>query len=96
MNATAVTIALNNIRCFDEGDGIGSAEPYLWTVFFKIDGNTAHILPSTSLAGSATVVSTPGNHGDLGPAASDVDPGDNVAIPAALALNSSPVISEPR
>jgi hypothetical protein len=33
-----VWMKLDNIRCYDEGDGWGDAEPYLWTVFFKIDG----------------------------------------------------------
>jgi hypothetical protein len=41
---------------------------YLWTVFFKIDGNTAWVdivkgVPT--LQGTAVVVGTPGDHGDL-------------------------------
>jgi hypothetical protein len=42
---------------------------YLWSVFFKIDGSTAQInatsLTSGTLQGTATVVPTPGNQGDL-------------------------------
>jgi hypothetical protein len=35
-----VTFSLENIHCYDEADGPGRAEPYLWTVFFKVDGDT--------------------------------------------------------
>lgn len=35
-----VTFSLENIHCYDEADGPGRAEPYLWAVFFKVDGDT--------------------------------------------------------
>ena len=82
MNILDVSLKLNNLHCYDEGDGIGSAEPYLWTVFFKIDGDTTVVNSSLALQGSATVVGTPGNHGDL--PNHDVDPGENVSIPAVI------------
>ena len=81
MAATAVSISLDNIHCSDEGDFIGSAEPYLWTVFFKADGDTVNA-ESGMLQGTATVTGTLGNHGDLN--TNSVDAGDNVTIPASL------------
>jgi hypothetical protein len=77
-----VQIQLENIHCFDEGDFIGSAEPYLWVVFFKIDGDTVFVDESLTLQGTATVVGTPGNQGDL--PSDDVDAGDDVSVPAEL------------
>lgn len=82
MNTLDVRLRLNNLHCFDEGDGIGSAEPYLWTVFFKIDGDSVQVNPGLSLQGTATVIGTSGNHGDL--PNHDVDAGEDVPIPSAL------------
>jgi len=77
-----VRIELDHIHCHDEGDGIGSAEPYLWTVFFKVDGTTVSVTPGFTLDGEATVEFTPGSHGNL--PNSDVDPGEDVDIPGIL------------
>jgi hypothetical protein len=82
MEATPVIFDLTNLHCYDEGDSLGSAEPYLWTVFFKIDGDTVHVDRTFTLQGTATVVATTGNHGDLGPGG--VDAGDDVLIPPSL------------
>lgn len=77
---------LERIHCHDEGDGLGNAEPYLWSVFFKVDGDTMVVntddLSHVFLQGPPTVVTTPGNHGNLG--TSSVDEGDDVAVPAII------------
>ena len=81
-----IEFKLDNIRCRDEGDGLGNAEPYLWTVFFKVDGDTLVVNSdgpaAPFLQGAPTVVGTPGNHGNLG--TTDVDEGDTVAVPAII------------
>lgn len=74
-----VLLKLNSIICRDEGDGSGNAEPYLWTVFFKIDGQTIGVTEALMLSGNATIVTTPGSHGNLNVNA--VDEGDTVSIP---------------
>lgn len=81
-NPLQAQLVLDCIRCHDEGDGIGSAEPYLWTVFFKLDGDTVALGDDLFLHGSATVITTPGSHGNLGD--DDVDEGDEIAIPSAI------------
>lgn len=81
-NPLQAQLVLDRIRCHDEGDGIGSAEPYLWTVFFKVDGDTVALGDDLFLHGSATVITTPGSHGNLGD--TDVDEGEDIAIPSAI------------
>ncbi|MGW4946235.1 hypothetical protein ACWEOZ_32155 [Actinoplanes sp. NPDC004185] len=75
-------IRLSSVRAIDEGDGPGSAEPYLWTVFFKIDGSTASVTRTLTLTGRSTVIPTTGNQGDL--PNHDVDDGEVVLVPMAL------------
>jgi hypothetical protein len=81
-----IEFKLERIRCHDEGDGPGNAEPYLWTVFFKVDGDSLVVNSdgpaAPFLQGVPTVVSTPGNHGNLG--TGSVDEGDNVSVPAII------------
>jgi hypothetical protein len=78
-----VSVKLSSIYCRDEADGIGDAEPYLWTIFFKIDGETIRQAPGLPLlVGDAVFHFGPGSHGNLG--TRSVDAGETVQIPAAI------------
>jgi hypothetical protein len=53
-------MSLDEVRCNEEGDGFGSAEPYLWTMFFKIDGDSVIVGDDTHLKGECTIVASAG------------------------------------
>lgn len=65
---------------------------YLWVVFFKIDGSTTSINDDFKLQGTATVVGTPGDHGDLG---SGDSPYPTVPVPSQLGEFKTPLIPIP-
>jgi len=75
-------MSLDEIRCNEEGDGFGSAEPYLWTVFFKIDGDSVIVGDDTFLQGECTIMASDGSHGNLGDR--DVDAGDTLVVPRSI------------
>lgn len=77
-----VNLELDRLQCHDEGDGWGSAEPYLWTVFFKIDGSTATVTDSLTLSGNALTQTHGGSQGNL--PNDDVDAGESITIPASM------------
>jgi hypothetical protein len=73
---------------------------YLWSVFFKVDGSTVQINatnPSSfTLQGTATVVPTPGDHGDLpGGVQASFYLAETTAIPASLGTYTTTLIPFP-
>lgn len=86
MDPIKVYIHLDNIHCFNVLNPNLPPNPYLWTVFFKIDGETAFVDVvdgnHKKLQGTATVVGTPGNHGNL--LRADVGAGEVISIPYTL------------
>jgi hypothetical protein len=72
-------ISIDQVRCLEEGDGMGSAEPYVWLVFFKVDGERVSIGADAFAHGECQIVATDGSHGNLG--SDDVDAGDILNVP---------------
>lgn len=56
-------VVISEIVCHDEADGPGDAEPYLWAVLFKIDGDNYVI--ANGLTGNPWLNTRPGEHGNL-------------------------------
>ena len=95
-------ISLDRFHCIKMSE-FGTAEPYAWTAFFKIDGDTVQVdlrddgRTGLSLAGVCTFVATQGSHGDLRDRS--VAEGDDVPIPAELGevrLPLTPIRATPR
>lgn len=89
-----IEMKFDHLHCYEEGDGIGSSEAYLWIIYFKIDGDSVYLGDDLFLHGNCTLIATPGSHGNLGD--SDIDAGDDVPIPSAIGefhgtLNAIPV-----
>jgi hypothetical protein len=75
---------LDKVICHDDGE-VGNAEPYLWQVFFKIDGETlSYDANANTLQGHCKIIATDGRHGNL-PSMSD---GDQCDIPKDLGYYS--------
>jgi len=87
---TLESIKWKNITVVTGGGGFQatpSVSPYLWTVFFKIDGTSVIMADDYNLVGTATVEPAQGAHGDLGIWSMSV--GETVAIPDSLGFFST-------
>jgi hypothetical protein len=94
----AVLVTLESIKWKEitivSGGGVGqerpSLSPYLWTIFFKIDGTSVMMSDTYFLFGTATVDPPRGAHGDLGIWSMSV--GETVAIPFELGFWSTNLV----
>ncbi|MEM7101732.1 MAG: hypothetical protein AAF502_01300 [Bacteroidota bacterium] len=59
-------LRLHTIKRHDTSEGWEFARPYLWTIFFKIDGSCITITDNFRLEGKAKFHFGPGSHGNLG------------------------------
>lgn len=85
LNPTAVVCEVDRFVCRDDGEAVGGSEPYLWSVFFKIDGEDGNATASVEvtdggvslrLDGEPTVTSPDqGSHGNLRLDGGSVDAG---------------------
>ncbi len=74
-----ITFRLERLICLARNEG--ADEPYLWTFFLKLDGDT--VRPSAAdpdrFVGSVRATAPPGSHGNLG--VEDVEREQRIAIP---------------
>jgi hypothetical protein len=78
------TLDLVKLTCVTPNDTgvLAGDKPYMWNVFFTVDGSSVSIRNDLRLTGRAVVRSSPGSHGNLG--ASGVGAGDAIQIPDAV------------
>jgi len=74
-------------------DSTPSVSPYLWTLFFTIDGSTVQLAETGFLSGNVAVYPTSGGHGDLG--IWSMSPAEKVGIPDALGFWSTQLLPIP-
>jgi hypothetical protein len=86
LNPTDVICEIDRIVVRDDGETVGGSEPYLWSIFFKIDGDPQHAVTaaidinnqgiSLKLDGEPFVASPDeGSHGNLAIEGGSVDAG---------------------
>lgn len=82
MEGINIKIKLKTLTHHKRVENWGKAEPYLWTIFFKMDGSSIDITPQFKIAGNATFQFTKGSHGNLG--ISSRHESNEVPIPSAV------------
>ncbi len=87
------SIILDRLICVQKAYPLGTDEPYLWNIFFKLDGSTVSGMPGPNFQGTPVVVAAPGEHGNLG--TSGVRTGDIVRVPPTVGRWTTPVSTIP-
>ncbi|HEX2901549.1 MAG TPA: hypothetical protein VHS96_17690, partial [Bacteroidia bacterium] len=79
MRTLYIRVKLQQLRCHDKPDGWSNGEPYLWNIFFKIDGSCITLTDNFRLAGKPVYHFSKGSHGNL--SAKNLESGGMAAIP---------------
>ncbi|MFD0362821.1 hypothetical protein ACFQZZ_15360 [Nocardia sp. GCM10030253] len=76
-------IVIEKVHCLEEADDAGGAAPYLWALFFKVDGECYRFV-NGRLTGEPVIEPRNFRHGNLGKSESGdtVFPFQDVAVPA--------------
>ncbi|MCB9234105.1 MAG: hypothetical protein H6581_20790 [Bacteroidia bacterium] len=80
MQSFPVVLELKTLTCHRQEEGPQGARPYLWNVFFRIDGEGLKITNEFRLEGKGIYHFSAGSHGNLSP--DNVHDGQVVRIPA--------------
>lgn len=79
MEGFNVKIKLKSLTCHDKTEKWSKALPYLWTIFFRIDGDSLLIANDFKLVGKGVFKFGEGSHGNLG--ISRIEKGQTIYIP---------------
>lgn len=79
LTPTPVHIRLRHLHCHRASSRWRATQPYLWNIFFRIDGSCVHLTEQFDLVGKADFFFSPGSHGNLG--VDTVTPGSVTVIP---------------
>jgi len=71
---------MTQLRCHDRPDGWTNSEPYLWNIFFKIDGSCITLNEQFKLVGKPVYHFSKGSQGNLN--AKGIASGGTVSVPA--------------
>lgn len=90
MRTLHIKLSLTQFKCLDKAEGWTNTEPYLWNVFFKIDGSTITVTDQFLLEGKPAYHFSKGSHGNLN--ASNISGGDVVGIDAEVGTWSTSLV----
>jgi hypothetical protein len=90
MQTTHIKLSLNQLTCHQHPEGWTYSEPYLWNIFFKIDGSCIRINNKFFLEGKPVYHFSQGSHGNLH--AKDMNSGETIAIPKEVGEWRTPLV----
>ena len=90
MQTIYIKLGLNQLTCHHRPEGWTYSEPYLWNVFFKIDGSCVRINNQFFLEGKPVYHFSQGSHGNLH--AKDMSSGESITIPKEVGEWRTPLV----